>query len=213
MERILKNIHWLGHASFRVEAMGMTIYIDPWQLKDTPPADVILVTHEHQDHCSPEDIASIRNEDTVIAAPKAAAAKIGGDVEIVEPGMTLSIKGIPIKALAAYNTNKFRSPGNPFHPKEAGHVGYVFSVEGVCLYHTGDSDLTEEMKTVNTDIAMMPVSGTYVMTAEEAAEAVSQFKVKTAIPMHVGRGIGDLEMTETFKSLASCDVVILPMEG
>ena len=85
MEHILKNIHWLGHASFRVEAMGMTIYIDPWQLKETPPADVILVTHEHQDHCSPEDITSIQGEDTVIVAPKAAAAKIGGHGQVHRP--------------------------------------------------------------------------------------------------------------------------------
>lgn len=213
MEHILKNIHWLGHASFRVEAMGMTIYIDPWQLKETPPADVILVTHEHKDHCSLKDIASIRREDTVVVAPAAAAARIGGEMTVVEPGMTLTVKGIPVKVIAAYNTNKFRSPGDPFHPKKAGHVGYIFSVEGVCLYHAGDSDLTEEMKTVKTDIAMVPVSGKFVMTAEEAAEAVAQFEVKTAIPMHIGRGIGEPEMADTFKSLAACDVVVLPMEG
>ena len=76
MNQLTKNIHWLAHASFRIEADDLTVYIDPWQLKDdAPPADLILITHDHQDHCSPPDVAKIQTEDTVVVTIAAAAAK------------------------------------------------------------------------------------------------------------------------------------------
>lgn len=206
------GIHWLGHDCFRIEWEGVTIYIDPYRIKDGPPADLILITHDHFDHCSPEDIARIQKADTTFVTVASAAANLKGQVEIVKPGDDITLKGVHIHAVPSYNTNKFRSPGNPFHPKEKGYVGFVLTLGERRIYHTGDSDHIPEMAGIKTDVALLPVSGIYVMTAEEAAEAAKTIQPKVAIPMHVGAGIGELEFTQTFKDLANVPVVILPLE-
>jgi L-ascorbate metabolism protein UlaG (beta-lactamase superfamily) len=213
MNPLAKNIHWLGHDSFRFEEGGMQIYIDPYQLSEAPPADIILISHDHFDHCSPEDVAKIQKEDTTIVTIAEAAKKLHGKIEIVKPGDQLTIKGVPIEAVPAYNLTKFRSPGNPFHPKDAGHVGFIVTLGGLRVYHTGDSDVIPEMKSFSVDVALLPVSGTYVMTAEEAVEAARILKPRLAIPMHVGRGIGAPEMSEQFQQAAQVPVEILPLEA
>jgi L-ascorbate metabolism protein UlaG (beta-lactamase superfamily) len=100
----------------------------------------------------------------------------------------------------------------PFHPKDAGHVGYLITVKGVTIYHPGDTDFIPEMKGLKPDVALLPVSGTYVMTAEEAAEAATAIQPKVAIPMHVGEGIGSLADAERFKEKAAVSVIVLPIE-
>lgn len=210
---MLERIHWLGHDTFRIDGPE-TIYFDPYELSgDNPPADVILISHEHFDHCSPEDVEKIQTEKTVILTIAAAADKLTGEVRIVAPGDTIEVHGIEVEAVPAYNVNKFRSPGEPYHPKEAGHVGFVVTVDGKRIYHTGDADFIPEMAELkDIDIALMPVSGTYVMTAEEAVQAVEAIDPEIAIPMHVGRGIGSLDAAEKFKEEAPVEVVILDME-
>lgn len=185
----MPTIAWLGHDSFRISD-GITLYIDPWQIAGGPPADLVLVTHDHHDHCSPDDIAKVASAQTVIVAAAPAAAKLKGHVRAVRPGDRLDIAGVHVEAIAAYNVNKFRSPGVPFHPKEAGGVGFVVEIGGERIYHAGDTDLTPEMAKVRCTIALLPVSGTYVMTAEEAAEAVRQIKPRVVIPMHYGAIVG-----------------------
>jgi len=142
----------------------------------------------------------------------AAAQKLSGQIKTVLPGEELTEKGVLIKTLPAYNLTKFRSPGVPYHPKDAGHVGYLITVQGVTIYHPGDTDFIPEMKGLKPDVALLPVSGTYVMTAEEAAEAAASIQPKVAIPMHVGEGIGSLADAERFKEKATVPVVIKPIE-
>jgi L-ascorbate metabolism protein UlaG (beta-lactamase superfamily) len=209
---LVSNIHWLGHDSFRIEGDGIVIYIDPWQVSGGPKADLILITHDHQDHCSPADVDKLKKQDTVIVTIADAAAKLSGSIRVVKPGDELTVEGIPISTVPAYNLNKFRSPGVPFHPREAGHVGFVFAVEGCRIYHAGDTDNIPEMAGIDVDVALLPVSGIYVMTADEAVGAAERIKPKVAIPMHVGRGIGSLTDTESFKEKASVPVEILPIE-
>jgi len=214
MKPNIEHIHWLAHASFRIVADDLIVYIDPWQLGgDAPSADLILITHDHGDHCSPEDVAIIQKDETVIVTVAAAALKLRGEIKVVQPGDKLSVKGVGIEAVPAYNLTKFRSPGNPFHPREAGYVGFVISIGNQRIYHSGDADIIPEMESIDVDIALLPVSGTYVMTAEEATEAVNILQPKVAIPMHVGRGIGGLEMAEQFKQNSAVPVEILPIEG
>jgi L-ascorbate metabolism protein UlaG (beta-lactamase superfamily)/dolichol kinase len=209
----ISYIHWLGHDSFRIEGEGIIIYIDPYQLKGTPPAaDLILVTHDHFDHMSLDDIAKIANSQTSIVAPVVAAEKISGDVHSIKPGDSLNVKGIKIEAVPAYNINKFRSPGQPFHPKEMGYVGYIITVNGTRIYHAGDTDFIPEMKEIKTDVALLPVSGTYVMTAQEAAEAANALQPKVVVPMHVGAGIGTMEMATELKNLTDIPVIVLSIE-
>ncbi|MEJ5364967.1 MAG: MBL fold metallo-hydrolase [Desulfosoma sp.] len=212
LQKLVANIHWLGHDAFRIDGNDAVIYIDPYRLKGGPAADLILVTHDHADHASPADVEKIRKADTVIVTTAAAASKFSGEVRTVKPGDEISVKGVGIRAVAAYNLTKFRSPGVPFHPKEAGHVGFVVTVDGVRIYHAGDTDLIPEMAGLAPDVALLPVSGTYVMTAEEAVEAAASIGPKVAVPMHVGEGIGTLEDAARFKSKAGVPVIVLPME-
>jgi L-ascorbate metabolism protein UlaG (beta-lactamase superfamily) len=213
MNPLIRNIHWLAHASFRIDADDLTVYIDPWQLGDgAPPADLILITHDHQDHCSPEDVAKIQTDATVIVTIATAASKLSGTIEVVSAGERLTIKGVPIEVVPAYNLTKFRSPGNPFHPKDAGHVGFIVTLDGTRIYHTGDVDVMPEMEAIETDVALLPVSGTYVMTVDEAVEAANIIQPKVVIPMHIGRGIGGPDMAEQFKAICPVPVEILTIE-
>ena len=213
---MLENIHWLGHDSFRID-VEKTVYVDPWQLKENPlPADLILITHEHGDHCSPGDVDKIATPETIIVTNAASANKLKkqkGQVRVVKPGDRLSVNGIRLEAVPAYNLNKFRSPGKPFHPKEAGHVGFIIAAGDLRIYHAGDTDNIPEMSDLQVDIALLPVSGTYVMTAQEAAEAAQRIDPKVAIPMHYGAGVaGTRADAERFAELYDGQVVILEQE-
>jgi L-ascorbate metabolism protein UlaG (beta-lactamase superfamily) len=178
------NLHWLGHDSFRIDGPPV-VYVDPFQLPDgLPPADLILITHDHFDHLSPADVAKIHRKTTVVVAPKEVVAKLSVPVTPIAVGESTKAAGITIKAVAAYNTDK------TFHPKADGKVGFIFTVGGVTYYHAGDTDVIPEMNGLAPDVALLPVSGTYVMTADEAAKAARAIKPKTAVPMHYGAIVG-----------------------
>lgn len=176
------------------------IYTDPFKLAEGgDKADLILITHAHFDHCVPEEVAKIAKDDTVIVAPAACAAKLKGDVKTVKPGDKLEAKGVPIEVTWAYNVNKFRNPGEPFHPKGPDFVGYVFTVDGERIYLAGDTDLIPEMRGIDVDVALIPVSGTYVMTADEAIEAANTaIKAKKFIPMHYNAIVGTEDDAKKF---------------
>ena len=209
---MIENIHWLGHDTFRIDN-DKTIYLDPIKLEgEFPKADLILITHDHFDHCSPDDVAKLVKDGTVIVTIAAAAQKLKGDVRVVGPGESLVVLGIPIETVPAYNVNKFRSPGVPFHPKESGHVGFIVTVGGVRIYHAGDTDVIPEMDDIEADIALLPVGGTYTMVAGEAAEAASRIKPQVAIPMHWGDIVGSAEDAQRFSDLCEMEVIILSRE-
>ncbi len=200
------TIHWLGHDAFRLQA-ERTVYIDPWKLRPGAPlADLILVTHDHYDHCSPEDVAQIRGPHTVVAAPAAAAAKLTPPVTVVKAGDQLTLNGVVVEVTPAYNLNK------QFHPRQAGHVGYIVTLGGERIYHTGDSDAIPEMDHLRVDIALLPVSGVYVMTAEEAAELAGRLRPKLAIPMHYGAVAGSEADAQRFAERCPTPVRILQIE-
>jgi len=198
------KITWLGHDGFRIDA-DKTIYFDPYQISGGPVADLILVSHEHFDHCSPEDIQKIQAPETIIVTEKDSAKKLAGDIRVMKPGDILDLDDIKIEAVPSYNIDK------DFHPKKQGWLGFVVETEGVRVYHAGDADFIPEMKDLEVDIAFLPVSGTYVMTAEQAVKAALAIRPKLAIPMHYGAIVGDVEDAARFQKalLGKVDVRIL----
>lgn len=198
---MIEKISWLGHASFKI-ADDKVVYIDPWKLGRAEPADMILVTHSHYDHCSPQDVAKLQKEGTVIVTVADCAGKFRGDVRIMKPGDSLKIDEVTIEAVPAYNTDK------PNHPKAAGGVGFIIEMGGSRIYHAGDTDLIPEMEGIKADIALLPVAGP-TMTAEEAAQAAERINPQVAIPMHYGEFVGSRADAEKFKRLCSCEVRIL----
>jgi len=204
---MVKNIRWLGHDTFKVTGEKV-IYTDPFKIRKQDVADIILVTHEHYDHCSPEDIRKISGPKTIIVAPADCAAKLKGTIKTVKPGDVVEVSGITIEAVPSYNTNK------QFHTKDKGWVGYIFTISGQRIYIAGDTDYIPEMKTFRADIALLPVSGTYVMTAEEAVQAALDIKPKIAIPMHYGSIVGSKDDARKFAELlkGKVTVEILPEE-
>lgn len=199
------HIFWLGHDSFRLKGEKV-VYVDPWKLAaGAEQADVILVTHDHYDHFSADDLVKLSKVDTVVVAPQAVAQKFDGKVTVVKPGDKLTANGVNIEVVPAYNSNK------KFHPKAAGYVGYIVTLNGKRIYHTGDTDLIPEMAQIQCDIALLPVSGTYVMTAIEAAEAANTLKPALAIPMHYGDPavVGTRSDAEEFRRLAKVPVELL----
>lgn len=190
--KMVENIHWLGHDTFKIVGEKV-IYTDPFKLKKQDKADIVLITHEHYDHCSPEDIAKIQTDATIIVATPDCAGKLKGTIKTVKPGDTLTIGQIEIEAVPSYNTNK------KFHTRDRNWVGYIFTVGGKRIYLAGDTDYIPEMKSFrDIDVALLPVSGTYVMTANEAVKAAMDIRPAIAIPMHYNSIVGDRSDAEHF---------------
>ena len=204
-KEMAQKMVWLGHDAFRIDAEKF-IYFDPYNISPGPKADLILISHEHFDHCSPDDVSKIQGPGTVIVTEKASADKLTGDVRIIAPGESMSIDEVMIEAVPSYNTDK------DFHPKQKAWLGFIVEIEGVRIYHAGDTDFIPEMRGFKVDIALLPVSGTYVMTADQAVEAALAIQPKLAIPMHYGAIVGDdrdaLAFEEALKG--KIDVLILP---
>ena len=179
------TIKLLAHAGFQIKTGNKVVYIDLEERgKISEEADLILVTHSHTDHCNPSKIKMVRKKDTIIIAPTDCVSKIGENVKTLKPGEETTVDDITVKAVDAYNYKRFRSPGNPFHPKGFG-VGYLVSIEGKTVYHAGNTDFIPEMRQFGLiDVALLPTGDTYTMDNSEAALAALVINPQTVIPMH-----------------------------
>ena len=198
---MLSNIEVLCHSSIRINR-GSIIYFDPFNIgKNYNDADFIFITHDHYDHYSEEDINKVRKKDTIIIAPNDLSSKLqeneftNKQIITVESNKIYTIKNLKIETIPAYNTNKV------FHPKENNWVGYIIEIKGIRYYIAGDTDITEENKKVNCDVAFVPVGGTYTMNFNEAASLINEIRPKVAVPIHYGSIVGTTQDATDFVKL------------
>ncbi len=195
----MENITWLGHASFMFvdkNSGNRIYYVDPFHFpkdRDLTKADIIFVTHAHSDHLSPEDIGIILKDDTTIVATKDSldTLNITQDKFPVVPNKEYDVKGFKFSTVPAYNSHPEKLS---FHPQANGWVGYIFELNGLRIYHAGDTDFIPEMKTfdkLSIDVAMLPMGGTYTMDVNEMIKAANAIKAKTTIPMHYKGLLGE----------------------
>ena len=194
-----ENIEVFTQNSIRIKTASGVVYIDPFKMNIEPhDADYILITHDHYDHFSPEDIAKVKKERTVLVVPEkmlAKAEKQSGisEIETVTPGIYKELGNLEIETVPAYNILK------PFHPKASGWVGYIVKTDDKRIYIAGDTDATKEAKEVKCDIALVPIGGTYTMDAKAAAGLVDELEPEIAIPVHYGTGVGSPSDGEIFE--------------
>ena len=204
---MISNIKVLYHSSIRIEDEKI-IYIDPFKIeREYGDADSIFITHSHYNHYSPEDINKIVKKNTIVVCTKDLKDKIENEINCdknniiyVEPNKEYKIEDLYFETVRAYNLNK------QFHPKENNWVGYIIKIGDIKYYIAGDTDITEDNKKVECDIAFLPVGGTYTMNYKEAAELANIIKPKIAIPIHYGGIVGTREDAEKFIELLNEDV-------
>lgn len=181
---MLEDLTWFRQSAMRYAKGGLTVYIDPWgTAEDDPPADLILITHAHFDHVQPREIERLTASDTKLVAPRDVAKELSGDVTAVGPGETHEIAGVRVETVPAYNVAEERLD---MHPKSNDWVGYVLELGGRRYYHAGDTDALPELESLETDVAMVPIGGTYTMDYREAAGFVKAMRPQVAVPMHYG---------------------------
>ncbi|MCR5674688.1 MAG: MBL fold metallo-hydrolase [Lachnospiraceae bacterium] len=185
------NIEVFKQNSIRIRDRLGAIYVDPFQTEGSPAdAAFVLITHDHYDHFSPEDIEKVICDRTVLVVPENMQGKAEGftgrvaEIVTVKPGESREISGLEVETVPAYNSLK------PFHPRSAGWVGYILTIAGKRIYIAGDTDATKEAGAVRCDIALVPIGGTYTMDAKKAAELVNTIGPETAIPVHYGGLVG-----------------------
>lgn len=195
------QVRLITHAAVRIEARGKVLYLDPYQLREEAhDADLILLTHEHSDHYSPEDMAKLAKEETEYVFPKSMEGRITKEREdlrgkdhYLEPDQAMDWEGIRITGIRAYNTDK------DFHPRDKDWLGYLIDDHKQKIYVAGDTDPVPEARAVVCDIALVPCGGTYTCDAGQAAELVNAIAPGIAIPTHYGSVAGDSSCPEEFE--------------
>jgi L-ascorbate metabolism protein UlaG (beta-lactamase superfamily) len=198
------TVKWLGHASFKISHGDTVIYVDPWKLKESPhDATLVLVSHSHHDHYSAEDIAKVSGPETKLIA-SADVISQEGKGQTMGPGLRIELDGVGVTGVPAYN------PDKQFHPREKNWLGFVVEVGSKQIYYAGDTDLTNEMKSLkNIDVALLPVGGTYTMNAAESAEATKYINPGLAIPYHWGDIVGSRDDAVQFAEKVECDLAVI----
>ena len=196
-------------SSIRIDANGRVIYIDPFQITTAAnDADIIMITHDHFDHFSPEDIVKVSKPDTRFVIPEVMRGMLDemvppeAPVYYVQPGDSKGVGNIIVETVPAYNMHKLH------HPKTSGFVGYIVRIGDLRIYAAGDTDIVPEMRAIHCDIALVPIGGTYTMNAVEAAKLINVLKPQVAIPIHYGTIVGSPEDAQTFRKNVDQTIIV-----
>jgi len=181
-----------------------TIYFDPLEIEGTPhDADMVFITHEHYDHFSPEDIEKVLKKDTQIIVPLVMLDMVREKFPVhilhgILPEQTEVYDGVKCQGIPAYNINK------AFHPKGNNWLGYVVELDGNSYYAMGDTDVTEEVKSVDADVIFIPIGGKYTMDATEAAEFINEKQPGLVVPIHYA----DTEVGDSFGKMLKSEIKV-----
>lgn len=201
------EMHFIGHASLMFKVNGYVIHVDPvssfGKYDNLPKADIILVTHEHYDHLDAGLISNLKKKGTLVFCNHNSLKTIPWGMEM-RAGDRQEVHNIIIEAVPAYNIKNERAPGQPFHPKGQG-VGYILTIGGKRFYMAGDTENTEEMKSLkNIDVAFLPMNLPYTMTPEMVADAAKAFRPGILYPYHYG----ETNTEELIKLLKDTDIEV-----
>ena len=209
---MVDNIKLISQSALRIKNNDKIIYFDPYLLnnKYKNDADYIFITHSHYDHYSPDDILSIKKDNTKIVIPYDLENEVyslefnTNNILLVKPNKDYQMDNIKFSTVSAYNINK------DFHKKEYNWVGYIINLDKV-IYIAGDTDNIDEIRNIKCDIACVPIGGVYTMNVEEAVEPVKSIKPKICIPIHYKTIVGTVDDAYEFKRLLEgiTDVKIL----
>lgn len=209
---MVDNIKLISQSALRIKNNDKIIYFDPYLLnnKYKNDADYIFITHSHYDHYSPDDILSIKKDNTKIVIPYDLENEVyslefnTNNILLVKPNKDYQMDNIKFSTVPAYNINK------DFHKKEYNWVGYIINLDKV-IYIAGDTDNIDEIRNIKCDIACVPIGGVYTMNVEEAVELVKSIKPKICIPIHYKTIVGTVDDAYEFKRLLEgiTDVKIL----
>jgi L-ascorbate metabolism protein UlaG (beta-lactamase superfamily) len=199
------QIQWIAHASFRLAADDVVVYIDPWKLSSPQPdANLVFVSHGHFDHWSAEDVAAVSRDDTTVVGPADVVESLPSG-RVLTPGDRIESTGACIEGVRAYNVDK------DFHPKDNDWLGAVITLGGTRVYYAGDTDQIPEMDALSeVDVALLPVGGTYTMNSAQAAEACRAIGAKMVVPYHWGDIVGTEDDARAFvDATAGCDARLI----
>jgi len=150
------RIRWFGHDTFMLDG-NIKILTDPYRITLEEKADLILISHNHFDHMSLEDLKKVSTENTTIVAAEECIDMLKGfsfkEKIGIHPDEEKTVRGIKIKAIRAYNLDKINpETKKPFHPRQDNKIGFLIELNGIKIYHTGDTDLIPEMADLKPDI-------------------------------------------------------------
>jgi L-ascorbate metabolism protein UlaG (beta-lactamase superfamily) len=197
---MLEGFTWFRQSAYLWKGDGLTVAIDPWNVQSDAPADLILITHAHEDHFQPPEIERLSGSGTKVVAPRQFAADVPGDVTPVAPGDSVEVAGVKIQAVPAYNVAEERLQ---MHPRSNNWVGYLIELAGHTYYHAGDTDHVPELESIRTDVAFIPIGGTYTMDVPEAVGLVRAMAPGLAVPMHYGFVVGEPSDADRFATGAA----------
>ncbi len=179
----------VAHASFVMTVPGMVIYCDPvggaGAYEGHPAADLILVTHEHQDHFDVPTLTALAGEQTKLVVNPAVLEKLPEELKAkataIGNGESTTAGELQIEAMPAYNTTDARLQ---YHPKGRDN-GYVMTAAGRRIYVAGDTEDIPEMRALkDIHIAFVPMNLPYTMDVDQASSAVAEFKPAFVYPYH-----------------------------
>jgi L-ascorbate metabolism protein UlaG (beta-lactamase superfamily) len=192
---------FIGHGTLMFESGGLVVHVDPVgreaDYTALPDADLVLITHAHGDHLDPDAVAEIRTDETVVIVSAACEGRIEG-AQVMDSGQSMTVAGLSIEAVPAYNIVHMRGEGQPYHPRGEGN-GYVIGFDGRRVYVAGDTENTPEMKALSDiDVAFLPMNLPYTMTPEMVADAARALRPAILYPYH----FGDTDTAELVRLLA-----------